>query len=280
MIKKLAFQISNYLEKSCDNPSLAFTLKRIDDGEPIEGFHQWVDHKDLLGAFLVTSFNEQSFYILLIDWQEKDNFYLVIYPDNKSGPIAELHKTEQNHGFTDLYWSYQPAKRDGRNAERKAYFEKYFLTTDVRIKVPDVISDVQSFLNEIFALANNRLKADELASNPPDYRCGFPEGRTYERIHMQRERNQKVVELAKKQAIDEEGKLVCDVCGFDFHKIYGDIGYGFIEAHHTIPVSELNEDNLTKVEDIALVCSNCHSMLHKKRPWLRIKEMKKILSKN
>jgi len=280
MLKELAFKISNYLDESFDNSSLAYTINRIDDGEPIEGFHQWVDFKELVGAFLVTSLNKQPFYILLIDWHEENNYYLVIYPNNKSGPIAELHKTEQKHGNTDLCWSYQPVKRDGRNAERKAYFEKYFLTTEVRIKVPDAISDVQSFLDDIFDLTNNRLKADELASNPPDYRSGFPEGRTYEKIHMQRERNQKVVALAKKQATDEEGKLVCDVCGFDFHKIYGDIGYGFIEAHHTIPVSELIEDNLTKVEDIALVCSNCHSMLHRKRPWLRIKEIKEIVTKN
>jgi len=48
------------------------------------------------------------------------------------------------------------------------------------------------------------------------------------------------------------------------------LGRGFIQAHHTIPVSELRKESKTKVRDIALVCSNCHRMLHRRRPWLRI----------
>ena len=32
----------------------------------------------------------------------------------------------------------------------------------------------------------------------------------------------------------------------------------------------------TKIEEIAIVCSNCHRMLHRKRPWLKIDELKNI----
>ncbi|REJ13459.1 MAG: hypothetical protein C6W58_14565, partial [Bacillaceae bacterium] len=34
----------------------------------------------------------------------------------------------------------------------------------------------------------------------------------------------------------------------------------FIEGHHTIPVSELEEGQLARIEDIFLVCSICHRM--------------------
>ncbi len=44
------------------------------------------------------------------------------------------------------------------------------------------------------------------------------------------------------------------------------IGSDFIEGHHTVPISELKGEVKTKVKDVALVCSNCHRMLHRRRP--------------
>ncbi|MDJ1631928.1 hypothetical protein QNN00_22945 [Bacillus velezensis] len=32
------------------------------------------------------------------------------------------------------------------------------------------------------------------------------------------------------------------------------------------------------MSDLILVCSNCHRMLHRKRPWPTIKELRQILS--
>ncbi|MCY8497740.1 HNH endonuclease [Bacillus atrophaeus] len=53
-----------------------------------------------------------------------------------------------------------------------------------------------------------------------------------------------------------------------------------MEGHHIIPVSELEEDSKTKVEDIILVCANCHRMLQRKRPWLSKEQLKDILQSN
>lgn len=75
------------------------------------------------------------------------------------------------------------------------------------------------------------------------------------------------------------GRLYCEVCGFDFYDIYGEIGLDFLEGHHTIPVSELKDEQVTRVEDIAMVCSNCHRMLHRKRPWLNKEELKQLIQK-
>ena len=106
---------------------------------------------------------------------------------------------------------------------------------------------------------------------------GFAEGKKKLRTHICRERNYKVIKEAKKRYKNKLGKLTCQICEFDFEKVYGEIGKDFIEGHHIIPVSELNEGDRTKVEDIILVCSNCHKMLHRKRPWLLPKELKKLL---
>jgi 5-methylcytosine-specific restriction protein A len=105
----------------------------------------------------------------------------------------------------------------------------------------------------------------------------FPEGKIVERLHKARERNTMVVRLAKEYFKKQQGRLFCQVCGFDFEKVYGKIGKDFIEGHHTIPVSEMSHEHKTKVEDIALLCSNCHSMVHKRRPWLRMEDLKKII---
>ena len=72
--------------------------------------------------------------------------------------------------------------------------------------------------------------------------------------------------------------LLCEACGFDFEQVYGEHGKGFIECHHTKPVSELKAGEKTKLSDLALVCSNCHRMIHRRRPWLSVSELGELLS--
>ncbi|MGE8021527.1 HNH endonuclease [Peribacillus frigoritolerans] len=107
----------------------------------------------------------------------------------------------------------------------------------------------------------------------------FPEGKVLYRLHKQRERNSNVVKKKKQIAI-EENKLKCEICKFDFFKTYGDLGEGFIECHHTIPVSNYKENTKTKLNDLVLVCSNCHRMLHRKRPWLSKEQLQDLLNSN
>lgn len=70
------------------------------------------------------------------------------------------------------------------------------------------------------------------------------------------------------------GELRCDVCQFSFSDKYGELGAGFIEAHHTIPVSQLKGERRTNIKDMALVCSNCHRMLHSGNQLLSVSELK------
>ena len=99
---------------------------------------------------------------------------------------------------------------------------------------------------------------DELTSEP------FKEGGYKMRNHLFRERNSKVVKEAKRLfKISHNGRLYCEVCGFDFNKRYGKIGEGFIEAHHKIELSKTNGEHEVKPSDFTMVCSNCHSMLHR-----------------
>jgi hypothetical protein len=113
--------------------------------------------------------------------------------------------------------------------------------------------------------------------NNSDLTGEFPEGKIVERTHKARERNSQVITLAKESFKKLNGKLFCQVCGFNFEDTYGSIGKDFIEGHHTIAVSDMPPEHKTKVEDIAMLCANCHRMVHKKRPWLTMKDLDKLI---
>ena len=99
---------------------------------------------------------------------------------------------------------------------------------------------------------------NELTSEP------FQEGGYKMRTHLFRERNSKVVKEAKRLfKLSHNGRLYCEVCGFDFSERYGKMGEGFIEAHHKVEFSKTVGEHEIKPSDFAMVCSNCHSMLHR-----------------
>lgn len=105
----------------------------------------------------------------------------------------------------------------------------------------------------------------------------FPEGKQKFVLHLKKERNKKLIAVKKKLAFDKDPLLPCEICGISFKEKYGDIGEGFIEAHHVFPISQLTEETKTKLEDLILVCSNCHKIIHRKRPWLTIEKIQSLL---
>jgi 5-methylcytosine-specific restriction protein A len=106
----------------------------------------------------------------------------------------------------------------------------------------------------------------------------FPEGRILFRLHRSRERNRNLVKRAKRRAKERHGQLICAACQFNFAARYGPLGEDFIECHHTVALSELKEERPTRIDEIALVCSNCHRMIHRRRPWLGIHELSAIIA--
>jgi 5-methylcytosine-specific restriction protein A len=107
-----------------------------------------------------------------------------------------------------------------------------------------------------------------------------PEGRLLTRLHRYRERDRDLVRLRKDKALREFGFLRCEVCEFDFAATYGERGYGFIECHHTRPLHTLQEGDKTRLQDLALLCANCHRMVHATRPWLSLEELGKTFHRS
>jgi 5-methylcytosine-specific restriction protein A len=106
----------------------------------------------------------------------------------------------------------------------------------------------------------------------------FPEGRIIYRLHRGRERSRPLVQRKKAQALKLRGRLACEVCDFDFTKVYGPLGAGFIECHHALPLSDLMKERKAKLEDLILVCSNCHRMIDRRRPWLFAMDVRQIVT--
>ena len=105
----------------------------------------------------------------------------------------------------------------------------------------------------------------------------FPEGRLLYIEHRTFERDSLIAKKAKKRRLAMVGELRCDVCDFNFAGVYGNCGNGYIEAHHTRPVSELKQASRTKIGDFALVCANCHRILHRSNPMLTVAQLRKIV---
>lgn len=99
------------------------------------------------------------------------------------------------------------------------------------------------------------------------------EGATLTRMHRAKERSPRLVQAKKRDVLRRTGKLECEICGFDFFRTYGERGRGYIECHHVRPLAALRPGTRTRLADLALVCANCHCMLHGSRPWPTIEQL-------
>lgn len=72
----------------------------------------------------------------------------------------------------------------------------------------------------------------------------------------------------------------CAVCGFDFEEKYGEIGKGYIEVHHIIPVSKMGAHyHVDPINDLVPLCANCHGMIHRRKSPYSVEELKEIIEK-
>jgi 5-methylcytosine-specific restriction protein A len=100
---------------------------------------------------------------------------------------------------------------------------------------------------------------EALPSIPEEGEEGSIEGRILYRVHKTRER--KKSDEKKRAVLEATGRLECEACGFNFATTYGERGRSFAECHHKLPLSD--GTRTTYLRDLAIVCANCHRMLHR-----------------
>jgi 5-methylcytosine-specific restriction protein A len=114
----------------------------------------------------------------------------------------------------------------------------------------------------------------EDAENPESLtEKGYPEGSVV-RIEVNKyERNP-----SNRAACIAHYGTSCRACGFDFSMHYGELGEGYIQVHHQTPVSTLGPNYIINpVSDLIPLCSNCHSIIHRRNPPLTLNEIKHLI---
>lgn len=93
-------------------------------------------------------------------------------------------------------------------------------------------------------------------------------------LHLERERNQTLVRRKKKLA----ASLQCEVCGFSFGRAYGEHAADYCEVHHLLPLAEAEQPTRTRMQDLAILCANCHRVVHLQNPPYTLEEVRGMLS--
>lgn len=106
------------------------------------------------------------------------------------------------------------------------------------------------------AIFNERMEAE---IENTESSISVEEGRLRLITHYARERDRSIIKKKKQEAIKNK-ILKCEICKFSFIDKFGT---EFIECHHKTPISQSGVRKTT-LDDLGLVCANCHRMLHQK----------------
>jgi len=102
--------------------------------------------------------------------------------------------------------------------------------------------------------------------DPPDLAASWFEGKRRQAFVYHRHREAQLRRAKIQDCLDRNGgRLVCEVpnCRFDFFDRYGALGKGYAQVHHLLPLSNSPpEGRKTQLKDLAIVCANCHVMIH------------------
>lgn len=83
------------------------------------------------------------------------------------------------------------------------------------------------------------------------------EGLVREVTTLSRERNG-----ALRHAALERAQGICEVCNTDFSRVLEGLGVRALQVHHRNQLALEDIPQLTRIEDLAVVCANCHALIH------------------
>lgn len=189
---------------------------------------------------------------------------------NVSGKSLEEIRTYVESEFRDFNW--QTAVEDVTVFERPIPLSECGVMLEGwRFSTPYTIraAQFQAVLDSATAMTPLARSAE------PEDDDGRDEGGPILRLHKSTERDPAVVRKFKRNLKSFE----CAVCNCDFETSYGEIGRGYIECHHTKPIGDRKAAEKTRQKDLAALCSNCHRMIHRTKPMMTVKDMRKLWKK-
>ncbi|RSS50870.1 HNH endonuclease [Streptomyces sp. WAC01280] len=134
--------------------------------------------------------------------------------------------------------------------------------------VADFLADPKGMMDAARALRAG-IASGELYNAPvhpdevdEDGQTSAREGRLLVRLALHRERDRGLRNRKIQQAQKLNEPIRCEACTFDFGATYGPLGADYIEVHHVTPL-HVSGPSETRLEDLALLCANCHRMCHR-----------------
>ncbi|WIM96449.1 HNH endonuclease [Actinoplanes oblitus] len=185
-----------------------------------------------------------------------------IYPVDRRGPdfrtpasvLRKMADIETSHP------SYGGRATNGNRLDRE-------VLTDFLDRPAEMHAFAAAIREALLAEASDSVTSDTDVDDPV-----ADEGSVLMRQHRRRERDPKIrrdkIAEAKRRGI----AIACEVCDFNFESTYGPRGVDYIECHHRVPL-HVSGQTQTRLRDLALICSNCHRMIHRTKTWLTIEEL-------
>jgi predicted HNH restriction endonuclease len=90
---------------------------------------------------------------------------------------------------------------------------------------------------------------------------GF-EGEKQYVLHTSIERDNSLREEKIRAFLKLHEELFCELCKFSFAKTYKFLKKDIIEVHHIVPLSTLSKSTKVTLNDLMLLCANCHTAIH------------------
>lgn len=59
-----------------------------------------------------------------------------------------------------------------------------------------------------------------------------------------------------------ESQGICEACRIDFGRILGGAGRRVLQVHHRRQLASADTPRITRLSDLAVVCANCHALIH------------------
>ena len=178
-------------------------------------------------------------------------------------------------GFPELSIDLRPSNRTNDTAFYEAgnicakFYPLEALPSEAQL-VSDLSDMVQLYESLIQSETNSEVSSTAVEGDEPADMAY--EDATCFRMHKRIERNVSLVKAVKKYH-----GYTCQVCGTNFEMCYGVLGKDYIEAHHLRPLATLKGKRVAMdpVKDFAVLCANCHRMIHRSGCVGDIAEFKK-----
>lgn len=172
-------------------------------------------------------------------------------------------------------WRPKPDQRGLRTSKSEWPVVESFLVD--RFSMKEIAAEIRRGIQAdgSSAEAASEALAETFIKTDPEQAQAAKEGGLRAVVSYRRERDSKLRDVKIASRIAKGAPISCEVCGFNFGQAYGSRGEGYIEVHHVTPlhVSGVVE---TSLEDLVLLCANCHRMIHRSG-WITTEKLRQML---